>query len=47
MYINNTEMPSMACFPGDDQAPALTDANLGVILKARLATGYGAKHGAG
>lgn len=47
MYVNNIEMPVMAYYSTDDQAPAMTNANLGVILKACLVTGYGAKHGAG
>ena len=47
MYVNNIEMPVMAYHSTDDQAPAMTNANLGVILKACLVTGYGAKHGAG
>ena len=47
MYVNNIEMPVMAYHSTDDQAPAMTNANLGVILKACLVTGYGAKHGSG
>ena len=47
MYVNNIEMPVTLYLSSDDQAPVLTNANLGVILKACLVTGYGAKHGAG
>lgn len=47
MYVNNIEMPVTLYLSSDDQAPVLTNANLSVILKACLATGYGAKHGAG
>ena len=47
MYVNNIEMPVTLYLSSDDQAPALTNANLSVILKACLVTGYGAKHGAG
>jgi len=47
MYVNNIEMPVTLYLSSDDQAPVLTNANLSVILKACLVTGYGAKHGAG
>ena len=47
MYVNNIEMPVTLYLSSDDQAPVLTNANLGVILKACLVTGYGAKHGSG
>ena len=47
MYVNNIEMPVTLYLSSDDQAPVITNANLSVILKACLVTGYGAKHGAG
>mgnify|MGYP000904319048 CR=1 FL=1 len=47
MYVNNIEMPVTLYLSSDDQAPAITNANLSVILKACLVTGYGAKAGAG
>ena len=47
MYVNNIEMPVTLYLSSDDQAPVLTNANLSVILKACLVTGYGAKLGAG
>ena len=47
MYVNNIEMPVTLYLSSDDQAPVLTNANLSVILKACLATGYGSKTGAG
>ena len=47
MYVNNIEMPVTLYLSSDDQAPVITNANLGVILKACLVTGYGAKQGAG
>ena len=47
MYVNNIEMPVTLYLSSDDQAPVLTNANLSVILKACLVTGYGSKTGAG
>lgn len=47
MYVNNIEMPVTLYLSSDDQAPVITNANLSVILKACLVTGYGAKPGAG
>lgn len=47
MYVNNIEMPVTLYLSSDDQAPAITNANLSVILKACLVTGYGSKTGAG
>lgn len=47
MYVNNIEMPVTLYLSSDDQAPVITNANLGVILKACLVTGYGSKTGAG
>lgn len=47
MYANNLEMPVTLYRSTDDDAPALTKANLSLILKACLVTGYGNKPGAG
>ncbi|MFC2305310.1 MAG: hypothetical protein ACFNT5_09130 [Cardiobacterium hominis] len=47
MYANNLEMPTTLYRSTDDDAPALTKANLSLILKACLVTGYGNKPGAG
>lgn len=47
MYANNLEMPATLYLSSDDDAPALTKANLSLILKACLVTGYGSKPGAG
>lgn len=47
MYVNNIEMPVTLYLSSDDQAPVITNANLSVILKACLVTGYGSKPGAG
>lgn len=47
MYVNNIEMPVTLYLSSDDQAPVITNANLSVILKACLVTGYGSKTGAG
>lgn len=47
MYANNLEMPAHLYLSSDDDAPALTKANLSLILKACLVTGYGNKPGAG
>ena len=47
MYVNNIEMPVTLYLSSDDQAPVLTNANLSVILKACLVTGYGSKTDAG
>ena len=47
MYANNLEMPAHLYLSSDDDAPALTKANLSLILKACLVTGYGSKPAAG
>ena len=47
MYANDLEMPVTLYRSTDDDAPALTQSNLSLILKACLVTGYGSKPGAG